>query len=85
MVVEICPKTKFYFVHQFPLTSSYGRVNQCVNSELLQVKFFFIDFFLVKVKKSTDDCRFLKVIFKGKLQGFFSSPFDLLIQHRMSP
>ena len=51
MGVEICPKTKFYLVHQFPLTSSYGRVNQCVNSELLQVKFFFIDFFLIKVKK----------------------------------
>ena len=81
---EICPKIKFYHIHHFPLTISHGRENQCLNSELLQVKFYFIDF-LVKVKKSTHDFPFLKVILKGKLQGFFSSPFELLIQYGMPP
>ena len=41
--------------------------------------------FLVEVKKSTLDFPFLKVILKGKLQRFFSSPFELLIQYGMSP
>ena len=33
---------------------------------------------------ASDLIPFLKVILKGKLQGFFSSHFELLIQHGMS-
>ena len=44
MGAEICPKTNFYHVHHFSPTITHGRVNQCLNSKLLQVKFYFIDF-----------------------------------------
>ena len=46
MGANICPKIKFYYIDYFSPTISHGRVNQCLNSELLRLKFY-LDF-LVK-------------------------------------
>ena len=49
-------------------------------SEMLLYRFF------SKSEKMTSDLiPFLKLILKGKLQGFFSSPFEFILQHGMSP